>query len=132
MHELLDELIARPDLAQRNYASRFYLKTDWCRMGMAAPVPLQADPANKMVTRAESKEDAGGPCEFDKANQKLRLCPIAFSSLVQCSKQESSHHSFTGEAATGVWAITKYQQHSFGCEFTWMTDCNGGQPSTFL
>ena len=103
-----DELIARPDLAQRNYASRFYLKTDWYHLGMAAPVPLQADPANKMVTRAESKEDAGGPCEFDKANHKLRLRPIAFSSL-RCSEHKSSHHWSTGEAATEVWTIIKYQ-----------------------
>ena len=34
-------------------------------------------------------------------------------------------HSYTGEAATGVWAIEKYKRHIFGREFTWMTDCNG-------
>ena len=123
MCELLEELMTRPVLARPDYTRRFYLKTDWCRLGMAA-VLLQADPDDKAATEAEQQETGGGPCKFDKANHKLRLRPIAFSSR-RCNEQEGNQHSFTGEAATGVWAIEKYHRHLFGREFTWMTDCNG-------
>ena len=123
MMELLEELMTRPVLARPDYTRRFYLKTEWCRLGMAA-VLLQADPADSTATEAEAQETAGGPCRFDKSNHKLRLRPIAFSSR-RCNDQEGNQHSFTGEAATGVWAVEKYQRHLFGREFTWMTDCNG-------
>ena len=123
MKTLIDELVARPVLARPNYTRRFYLKTDWCRLGMAA-VLLQADPTDTEATKAEQAEQNGGPCVFDKSTHKLRLRPLAFASR-RCTEQEGIYHSFTGEAATGVWAIEKYQRHLFGREFTWMTDCNG-------
>lgn len=123
MHALLDDLIARPVLARPDYTRRFYLKTDWSRLGMAA-VLLQADPTDDKATEAEAQEEAGGPCAFDKTTHHLRLRPIAFTSR-RCTEQEGTLHSYTGEAATGVWAIEKHQRHLFGREFTWMTDCNG-------
>ena len=122
--ELLDELITRPTLARPDYTRRFYLKTDWCRLGMAA-VLLQADPDNQKAEQSENQEaNKEGQCEFDKHMHRLRLRPIAFSSR-KCTDSEGNMHSFTGEAATGVWAIEKYKRHLFGKEFTWMTDCNG-------
>ena len=124
LNELLDELITRPTLARPDYTRRFYLKTDWCRLGMAA-VLLQADPNNAEAQEQEKQETKGTiPCNFDKHMHQLRLRPIAFSSR-KCSDSESAMHSYTGEAATGVWAIEKYKRHLFGKEFTWMTDCNG-------
>jgi hypothetical protein len=123
MNTLLDELISRPILSRPNYTRSFYLKTDWCRLGMAA-VLLQADPNDPLATTAEKIEDEGGPCAFDKSTHKLRLRPLAFASR-RCSEHEGSLHSYTGEAATGVWAIEKHQRHLFGRELTWMTDCNG-------
>ena len=122
--ELLDELITRPTLARPDYTRRFYLKTDWSRLGMAA-VLLQADPGDAKAAEHEKKETNGeGICQFDKHMRQLRLRPIAFASR-KCSDSEGNMHSFTGEAATGVWAIEKYKRHLFGKEFTWMTDCNG-------
>ena len=121
--ELLDELITRPTLARPDYTRRFYLKTDWCRLGMAA-VLLQADPDDADARQREHNETSGQACDFDKHMHKLRLRPIAFSSR-KCSESEGGLHSYSGEAATGVWAIEKYKRHLFGKEFTWMTDCNG-------
>jgi hypothetical protein len=47
LNELIDKLITRTTLARPDYITRrFYLKTDWCRLGMAA-VLLQADPDNE-------------------------------------------------------------------------------------
>lgn len=123
MNELLDELTSRPVLARPDYTRRFYLKTDWCRLGMAA-VLLQADPEDPIAMEAEREETQGKACSFDKHLHKLRLRPIAFASR-RCSGNEGNQHSYTGEAATGVWAIEKYKRHLFGREFTWMTDCNG-------
>ena len=124
MTELIEELIKRPTLARPDYTRRFYLKTDWCRLGMAA-VLLQANPTDKAATEHERQEThEKQPCKFDKHMHQLRLRPIAFASR-KCSEQEGNLHSFTGEAATGVWAIEKYKRHLFGKEFTWMTDCNG-------
>ena len=124
LNELLDELTFRPTLARPDYTRRFYLKTDWCRLGMAA-VLLQADPDSSEATQAEKDEtERTKPCSFDKHMHHLRLRPIAFSSC-KCSESEGNMHSYTGEAATGVWAIEKYKHHLFGKEFTWMTDCNG-------
>ena len=124
LKELLDELISRPTLARPDYTRRFYLKTDWCRLGMAA-VLLQADPNDPHAHEKESNEaNKTQACAFDKPMHKLRLRPIAFSSR-KCSENEGGLHSYTGEAATGVWAIEKYKRHLFGREFTWMTDCNG-------
>ncbi|KAI2508403.1 hypothetical protein MHU86_6077 [Fragilaria crotonensis] len=124
LNELLDELITRPTLARPDYTRRFYLKTDWCRLGMAA-VLLQADPNDHNAALHETQETSElKPCKFDKHMHNLRLRPIAFSSR-KCTESESAMHSYTGEAATGVWAIEKYKRHLFGKEFTWMTDCNG-------
>ena len=124
MTELIDELIKRPTLARPDYTRRFYLKTDWCRLGMAA-VLLQADPTDNDATEHERTETEDGEhCKFDKHMHQLRLRPLAFASR-KCTEQEGNMHSFTGEAATGVWAIEKYKRHLFGREFTWMTDCNG-------
>ncbi|KAI2511600.1 hypothetical protein MHU86_2854 [Fragilaria crotonensis] len=124
LNELLDELMTRPTLARPDYTRRFYLKTDWCRLGMAA-VLLQADPNDEVAKQHETQEATQGrQCSFDKHMHRLRLRPIAFSSR-KCNENESAMHSYTGEAATGVWAIEKYKRHLFGKEFTWMTDCNG-------
>ena len=124
LNELLDELTTRPTLARPDYTRRFYLKTDWCRLGMAA-ILLQADPDSTEAAQAEKDEtERTKPCSFDKHMHHLRLRPIAFSSR-KCSESEGNMHSYTGEAATGVWAIEKYKRHLFGKEFTWMTDCNG-------
>ena len=124
MKELIDELIARPTLARPDYTRRFYLKTDWCRLGMAA-VLLQADPANTEAKEHETQEtQEGSACVFDKHVHTLRLRPIAFSSR-KCSEAKSAMHSYTGEATTGVWAIEKCKRHLFGKDLTWMTDCNG-------
>jgi RNase H-like domain found in reverse transcriptase len=90
-----------------------------------AAVLLQADPEDAEARQREQNETAKAQaCEFDKHKHKLRLRPIAFSSR-KCSESEGGVHSYTGEAATGVWAIEKYKRHLFGKEFTWMTDCNG-------
>ena len=124
LNDLLDELASRPTLARPNYTRRFYLKTDWCRLGMAA-VLLQAEPESTEAAEAERQEtQKEAPCSFDKHMHRLRLRPIAFSSR-KCGESEGNMHSYTGEAATGVWAIEKYKRHLFGREFTWMTDCNG-------
>ena len=124
LHDLIDELTSRPTLARPDYTRRFYLKTDWCRLGMAA-VLLQADPTDTKAKEHETNEtNHTGPCNFDKHRHQLRLRPIAFSSR-KCTESEGTMHSYTGEAATGVWAIEKYKRHLFGKEFTWMTDCNG-------
>ena len=124
MRDLLEELMSRPTLARPDYTRRFYLKTDWCRLGMAA-VLLQADPKDKDARTHEDQEtQRSEQCKFDKHMHQLRLRPIAFASR-KCSEAEGTMHSFTGEAATGVWAIEKYKRHLFGKEFTWMTDCNG-------
>ena len=124
LNKLLDELITRPTLARPDYTRRFYLKTDWCRLGMAA-VLLQADPDDDEAKQNELQEaNKTKPCNFDKHMHQLRLRPIAFSSR-KCNEGEGTMHSYTGEAATGVWAIEKYKRHLFGKEFTWMTDCNG-------
>jgi Reverse transcriptase (RNA-dependent DNA polymerase)/RNase H-like domain found in reverse transcriptase len=124
LNTLLDELITRPTLARPDYTRRFYLKTDWCRLGMAA-VLLQADPEDNIAKESERQEtEDATACAFDKHMHIMRLRPIAFSSR-KCTETESAMHSYTGEAATGVWAIEKYKRHVFGKEFTWMTDCNG-------
>lgn len=125
-NELLDELITRLTLARPDYAGRFYLKMDWCRLGMAG-VLLQADPDSEEARHSEAQEAMKTePCSFDKHMHQVRLRPVAFSSR-KCNESESAMHSYTGEAATEVWAIEKYKRRLFGKEFTWMTDCNGLQ-----
>jgi RNase H-like domain found in reverse transcriptase len=90
-----------------------------------AAVLLQAEPSSSEAKHSEEQEASKtGPCNFDKHMHHMRLRPIAFSSR-KCTDAEGNMHSFTGEAATGVWAIEKYKRHIFGREFTWMTDCNG-------
>jgi Reverse transcriptase (RNA-dependent DNA polymerase)/RNase H-like domain found in reverse transcriptase len=110
---LVDELIKRPTLARPDYTRRFYLKTDWCRLGMAA-VLLQADPTDAEAEEHERQEtEHKEQCKFDKHMHQLRLRPITFASR-KCTAAESNLHSYTGEAATGVWAVEKYKRHLFG------------------
>ena len=109
MKELLEELITRPTLARPDYTRRFYLKTDWCRLGMAA-VLLQADPNDAEAKEQETQETTlGKPCAFDKHVHTLRLRPIAFSSR-KCSEAESAMHSYTGEAATEIHVDDRLQR----------------------
>ena len=90
-----------------------------------AAVLLQADPDDEVAKEHEIQETTGTTaCNFNKHMRQLLLRPIAFSSR-KCTETESSMHSYTGEAATGVWAIEKHKRHLFGKDFTWMTDCNG-------
>ena len=42
-----------------------------------------------------------------------------------CTEQDSSYHSFTGEAATGRWAFPKQKFFLISRLFTWLTDCSG-------
>lgn len=124
VEELVNELMKRPTLARPDYTRRFYLKTDWCRLGMAA-VLLQADPTDGEAEAHEKQEtEHKEQCKFVKHMHQLRLRPIAFASR-KCTAAESNLHSYTGEAATGEWAVEKYKRLLFGKEFTWMTDCNG-------
>jgi hypothetical protein len=66
MHELLDEVVARPMLARSNYSRRMHLKTDWSITGMAG-VLFQVDPENEDVKAVEEEEEADGTCLFNGA-----------------------------------------------------------------
>jgi hypothetical protein len=116
---------SQPALQRPNWDRRFYLKTDWSKSGMGA-VLCQASPEEPDAITAELQEEDGGKCLFDKTkgNFALRLRPIAFISR-RCSGNEVDYHSYTGEAATGDWAMKKLMRYLFGREFTWITDCSG-------
>ena len=124
-NQLLDEIKERPTLKRPDWNRRFYLKTDWSKNGKSA-VLLQLDPESEEAARAEAAEIAGAPCVFDTpgCTKEFRLLPIAFISM-RNSKQEESWHSYTGEAATGLWAMKKFKRYLFGRPFTWLTDCSG-------
>jgi len=94
-------------------------------MGKSA-VLLQADPDDDEAKDAEMQENDGGPCAFEASVQgkKLRLRPIAFVSQ-RNTEAEQSWHSYVGEAATGLWAMTKFKRYLMGKPFTWITDCSG-------
>ena len=112
--ELLDEIKAKPVLKRPDPNRRFYLKTDWSKVGKAA-VLLQADPASDEAQQAEAAEVQGGACQFDAtlSNKALRLLPIMFISQ-RNTKQEESLHSYPGEARTGNWAMHKLKRWLFG------------------
>ena len=81
---------------------------------------LQADATSEKALKAELEEVRGGPCMFDK-NLSLTeywLRPISMVSRV-CNESERHYHSYTGETATGVWAIEKYRPYLAGVSFTY-------------
>ncbi|CAJ1948175.1 unnamed protein product [Cylindrotheca closterium] len=122
LDKLKQAIVTGPILKRPNPKRRFYLKTDWSSNAMGA-VLLQADTTEE-AEESMRKEIEGGKCEFNKSMSKLRLRPIAFISRI-CKGKECDYHSFVGEAATGRWAMKKFQQWLIGKEFTWITDCSG-------
>ena len=64
-----------------------------------------------------------GECRFDLSMQGARLKPIAFGSRACCAN-EVNFHSFTGEAASGRWAIGQNKKYLWGSHFFWMCDCS--------
>jgi hypothetical protein len=95
--ELKADVLAKPILLRPNYERRFYVKTDWSRLAMAA-VLLQADPDDQRATLIEQIEREGGPCCFELQKKGVRLRPILFLSRA-CTGRESSFHSYIGEAS---------------------------------
>ena len=64
-----------------------------------------------------------GECLFDLSKHGARLKPITFGSR-SCTVEESSLHSFTGEAASGRWSIGQNRKYLWGCHFWWLCDCS--------
>ena len=122
LNSLKRAILDRPVLQRVNPDLPFYVKTDWCKWGMAAAL-LQPD-ASDEAQAAIRREASGEPCEFDKHLSKLRLRPLCFLSR-KTTKPEQSYHSYQGEASTGVWAIDKLRVFLWGNWFGWMTDCEG-------
>ena len=87
---------------------------------------LQADTTSEKALKAELEEVRGGPCVLDKnlSPSEYRLHPISMISRV-CTESERHYHSYTGETATGVWAIEKYRPYLAGVSFAWITGCSG-------
>ena len=64
-----------------------------------------------------------GVCHFELTKVGARLKPIAFGSR-SCHDNEVNFHSFTGEAASGRWAIGQNRNYLWGNHFYWMCDCS--------
>ena len=122
LSELKEEILSGPVLARPDPNRRFYIKTDWSRLGMGA-VLLQAD-GSPESREAEARERAGGRCEFERSRTRLRLRPIAFISR-RTTKAEQDYHSLVGEASVGRWSFGKWKKWLLGAEFTWLCDCSG-------
>ena len=118
---LKEQVLSHPVLARPDPNKRYYLKTDWCKDGMAA-VLMQRDDSPE-AAEAERREAEGGPCEFELDKTHLRLHPIKFISR-RTKLGEKSHHSYLGEAGTSTWAIEKFSFYLFGREFTLLGDMN--------
>ena len=116
-----DIILSSPILQRPNPDKRYYLKTDWCKAGMAA-VLLQCDDSPEALA-AMQREDQGSPCEFEKTEHGLRLHPIKFISR-RTTLKERSYHSYVGEAGTSTWGIEKFRPCLLGREFTLLTDMN--------
>ena len=81
-------------------------------------------PANDKESLAAMKTlTSTGVCLFDLAKNGARLKPIAFGSR-SCNINEKYFHSFTGEAASGRWAIGQNKKYLWGCHFWWICDCS--------
>ena len=112
---LSDPILQRPDVNRR-----FYLKTDYSSRGYGAAL-CQAD-ASPEAKRAESEEEDGGLCQFDRKISSLRLHPILFESKAVEGPHQSDH-SHMGELKAGDFAMQKFRPFLWGKEFTWIADC---------
>ena len=122
LEELKNEILSKPTLARPDPFRRFYLKTDWSKLALAAAL-CQGSNDPKSI-KAEADEIDGGPCLYDKMRKGLRLVPVSFISRAT-SKSEQSFHSHVGEASAGRWAMAKYRKYLLGREFTWLSDSSG-------
>ena len=120
LQELKGEVLSEPCLQRPNPTKRYYIKTDWCKDGMAG-VLLQRDDSPESEA-AEEQEKKGGKCEFELTlTGPLRLHPIKFISR-RTTANEHSWHSYIGEAAAATYMIEKFKHYVWGTEFTLMGD----------
>lgn len=119
LEDLKDCILSYPILQRPDPNKRFYLKTDWCKDGMAA-VLLQRDDSPEAAA-AEEREAAGGPCEFDLTQSGLRLHPIKFISR-RTTKDEHSWHSYVGEAGASTYGSEKFRFYLAIKEFSMIGD----------
>jgi len=119
LDDLKETVLSAPILQRPNPKRRYFLKTDWCKDGMAA-VLLQRDDSPEAAA-AEERENQGEPCEFDLTQTGLRLHPIKFIAR-RTTKEEHSWHAYLGEAGTACWAMEKFRFYLFGPEFTLLGD----------
>jgi hypothetical protein len=62
-YEIRDYILSKPILQRANILKRFYLKADFCSIGLGFAL-CQPDDSPESIA-AMKREDAGGPCEFE-------------------------------------------------------------------
>jgi hypothetical protein len=75
---ICNNILSKPILQQANINKRLYLKTDFSALGLSFALCQPKDSAESIA--AMHREDAGGACEFEFCDSKMRLLPVAFGS----------------------------------------------------
>jgi hypothetical protein len=95
--KLKQEVLRGPVCLRLNFKVRFYLKTDFCKDGMAS-VLMQPDSVEGSIEAMEN-EAKGGHCKFDITKGGLRLRPILFI----CQRAMKTEHNYHFHS----WAMEK-------------------------
>jgi hypothetical protein len=90
-------------LARFDPSKPTFLKTDWRSAGMGWILMQPSDDAESVAATEMLKSTR--ECIFEFTTVGACLKPIAFGSR-SCHDNEVNVHSFTGEAASGRWAIS--------------------------
>lgn len=107
-------------MQRANVTKRFYLKTDFSRVGLGWAL---CQPDNSEVSlKAMQHEIEGGDCLFDLNLQSPRLLPVAFGGRKTIGN-EQHFHSHPGEALAACFGALKNRHFLWGVIFTLMTDC---------
>ena len=114
-------ITSSPVLARFDPGMPTFLKTDWSSAGMGW-ILMQPNDDNESIAATKLLRDTG-ECKFELTKNGARLKPIAFGSRA-CRDNEVNFHSFTGEAASGRWAISQNRNYLWGNHFYWMCDCS--------
>ena len=114
-------ITSSPMLARFDPDKPVFLKTDYSAEGMGWILMQPADDSESKSALRELRST--GNCSFDLSLEGPRLQPIAFGSRA-CGDLESKWHSFTGEIASGRWAISQNRRYLWGNHFFWLCDCS--------
>lgn len=115
-----DFILSKPILQRANISKRFYLKTDFSKVGLGWALCQPDD--SEAAREAMKIEDEGGECVFDCTLSSLRLLPIAFGGRKTIGNEEH-FHSHPGEALSASFGIKKNRHFLWGRTFTLMSDC---------